>query len=91
MRILHQLDEIEDLLELFDMVRASDIARRCGVDRWTVSRWKQHRDWDPDRARYHCRLPVPHLVVSGVEFWSWPLLARHDPEQFPADASREAA
>lgn len=86
MRILGQLEEIEDLLDLLDMVRACDLARRCDVDRWTVSRWKRSREWDPGSGRYVRSLPVAHLVVSGVEFWCWPLLARHDPGRFPANA-----
>lgn len=86
MRLLGQIEEIEDMLDLFDMVRACDIARNCGVDRWTVSRWKRSREWDSERGGYVRSLPVAHLVVAGVEFWCWPLLARSNPDRFPANA-----
>ncbi len=82
MTVLDELDRIETLLESVEMVRASEIARRCGVDRATVSRWKLRLHWDESRWIHVGFMPVAHLVVADVEYWSWPLLQWHDPARF---------
>jgi len=87
MTIVDELDRIELLLERLEMVRASEIAGRCGVDRATVSRWKLRLKWDGSRWIHVGRLPVAHLTVAGVEYWCWPLLRRYDSERFPAWAT----
>ncbi len=84
MSLLDEIDLIEDRLARLDMVRAAEIARRCGVARWTVSRWKCRSRWDGTRWIEIGALPVPHLTVACVEYWSWPLLQLWDPERFGA-------
>lgn len=83
MNTVDQFDRIENLLDTLDMVRTSDIARRCGVQRWTVSRWKNRLRSDGSRWIHIGWMPPAHLVVAGVEFWSSPLLEADYPEVFP--------
>lgn len=81
--LLDELDRTENLCDDLNMVRAADIARRCGVKPWTVSRWKDRPKWNGTR-RVHTGCPPPApLVVADVEFWSWPLLRLYDPNRFP--------
>lgn len=88
MSILEELDRIEMYLDRLELVRAAEIARRCGVDRATVSRWKLRLKWDGSRWVHVGAMPLAHLVVAGVEYWYWPLLRQYDPERFPhADGS----
>ena len=78
-------DRLAELVDALDLVRAAEVARRCGVARSTVLRWQ--RPWE--RATGGAvrltepALPPPHVIVGGVEYWSWPLLTRHDPDRFP--------
>ncbi len=72
---------IEDL----DLVLAADIARRCGVSRTTVMRWRL-----TDREAAAPVLSHPHVTIGGREYWSWRLLCRLDPDRFPGQRDMAA-
>ena len=73
---------IEDL----DLVLAADIARRCGVSRTTVMRWRPNYLGGDARV-----LPPPHVTIGGREYWSWRLLCRLDPDRFPGQRDMAAS
>lgn len=50
--------------ELPDLVSLNCVARRCGVSRHTVHRWRVDRG-----------LPEPDLVVDGKPLWRWDTIA----------------
>ena len=81
--------DVSDLVAALDLVRAAEVARRCGVARSTVMRWQ--RPWaraagGPLRLS-EPTLPPPHVIIGGVDYWSWPMLTRLDPDRFPEGVS----
>lgn len=76
---------VADLIDSLELVRAAEIARRCRVARSTVMRWQRPWQRHPDRTVRLASpiLPPPHVMIGGVEYWSWPLLTRLDPDRFP--------
>ncbi|MGH8875429.1 MAG: hypothetical protein ACRDVM_09300 [Acidimicrobiia bacterium] len=71
-------DRVWKAIEDLDLVGAAEIARRGGVSRTTVMRWRLG-----DGGGRPVILPPPHIRIGEFEYWSWRLLSRNHPERFP--------